>query len=504
MLFTFQTQTEDHILSAMTSGIRNNWMQAIRKCMEMSGVAVGDVTDEPDASHTQSPRFSTRSQSADSKAPPTPEQRNASPRGADNTAQLNGAYASPTKNSNSELSPWRRSHSSGATPRQASHTDSPGATARQTSHTEPKSGDDSNGHTPLFDVSYSTRKDSWGSNKSDSRRRLRLDSPSRLSDRSDSSDQTPLSPGGRRFSSCTWPYVPPSATTSDRSGTSSPVTDTPPNGKGRSKSVDHGRPSDVSAYLSEEEPNKPKELSQQEEDELDNVQRNIRRIHRKSIQEFTHKPQHFEKFEMGTVFSKKTEEKNGSSPSIDKNERSASSDTRFEFGTVFNKKEEKLPRSTSVPNEKPRQSAAYAAQRDSDILSSPRSDIKSSPRRSRTQSPRTRRIVDEQPKSPVTPRAPSAKVKEKTRAKSPRAKSPPPSFDMGDDFLNDMILTPKRRGSAPFAGDTPKDDIIERKWKEVGTHYNNNFALIIVIFSVCITFEIIYLYMSILLLSLLE
>ena len=77
-----------------------------------------------------------------------------------------------------------------------------------------------------------------------------------------------------------------------------------------------------------------------------------------------------------------------------------------------------------------------------------------------------------------SPRAPSAKVKEKSRTKSPRAKSPP--LVAGEtDIMVDKIIQQQQNGAGGGAGgggdgangrppdDDAMNDIIEKKWREV-------------------------------------
>lgn len=81
--------------------------------------------------------------------------------------------------------------------------------------------------------------------------------------------------------------------------------------------------------------------------------------------------------------------------------------------------------------------------------------------RARTVSPRTRRrnAPDlDRTKVLVPGRAPSAKIKDKSKTKSPRPRSPPPSFK--PEPPPNLDLPPPSPG-------TGKEDIIERKWKEV-------------------------------------
>ena len=78
--------------------------------------------------------------------------------------------------------------------------------------------------------------------------------------------------------------------------------------------------------------------------------------------------------------------------------------------------------------------------------------------RTRTGSPRTRRRnapETDKCKIPASMRAPSAKIKDKSKTKGPRARSPPPSFKPG---------APPNVEQPATAG---REDIIERKWKEV-------------------------------------
>ena len=180
---------------------------------------------------------------------------------------------------------------------------------------------------------------------------------------------------------------------------------------------------------------RPQERSVEEEQELDNIERNIRRIHRRSITEFVqkHTPQHFDKFESGTAFT------DGES---DKREVSSSSE-----------------RSTPI----------------SSAVSSPQEDYTSRRRqRSLVAKPLLRRMDLDRVKSVGHPRSPSARVKDRTRAKSPRTKSPPldisgtdmvdsPAHSRSDsdhsileDSLLGVIEVPSRRR-----------DVIEHKWKEV-------------------------------------
>ena len=351
----------------MTSGIRNNWMQAIQKCMESSS------------------RPSHLDYNSRNSLYSTPQR--SSPQRTD--------YSTPQRQTSTSLDSSRR-HPQSAPP----------SAARALYPSEPGT------HSPRSD----TKSDSSGSRMSTpdswSRgRRTVIDS----FNHSEASGKSPsASPQQGRFVSCTWPYD------SSSSGTSSSERDHTPDSHGsRSR-----RNSNVSQYLEDEDSDrKSKELTQEEEQELDNVERNIRRIHRKSISESVHKhrPQHFEKFETGAAFDDKDQ------PDSDK-----SSPTRSHDRSVTPSSRSSTPSSTPRKETPPRRVASPS-------------------RRRATETPER--------KTQTAPRAPSAKIKEKSRAKSPRPRSPPPlEAKMADISLD---------GRSGPSDDEILNEITEGRWKDV-------------------------------------
>jgi len=106
--FILKTRYGDYTLSAMTSGIRTNWMQAIQKCMEMS-----EIRSNSNGAFPKSPRS--------------------------NDVYSTGSSSSNKTSRNS--SPWRRSHSPSPAP--SSRWRSPGS--------DPRSPTSSYSRTPLHE-----------------------------------------------------------------------------------------------------------------------------------------------------------------------------------------------------------------------------------------------------------------------------------------------------------------------------------------------------------------
>ncbi len=187
----------------------------------------------------------------------------------------------------------------------------------------------------------------------------------------------------------------------------------------RSRSDQDGsKPRDLSQYFEEGEKPRELDLTEEQEEELDNIEQNIRQIHRRSITEFVQQqrsPKHLEKFESGRAYAD-------------------------------------LQRPPSLERLPP----------------SPRADTSSpdTARSSRTTSP-SRKRSDSDPRSPLQHRAPSAKVLDKARSRSPRPRSPPPeTADPDEDFLDTFV---QRNLESELSGEKRKPDRkeAEKKWKDV-------------------------------------
>lgn len=207
-------------------------------------------------------------------------------------------------------------------------------------------------------------------------------------------------PRDRHTMTCTWPYENPSSksVTSPREESQPHVTN-------------------VSDYLEEGE--RRVALTPQQEEELDHIEKNIRSIHRKSISDFVqqHKVPHHDKFESASSTRDSDNRSRASS-----SDRSGWSSPR-EAGSVH-----------SSPVGRARQSSI--------------SEV--SPHRRKSD-----------PRSPGYYRAPSAKVKDRSRAKSPRPRSPPP--DKSQEELALMMGHPPDLISSSEAA----AQMIENQWRQV-------------------------------------
>ncbi len=251
-----------------------------------------------------------------------------------------------------------------------------------------------------------------------------------------SSANDPNASPEKRFSS-TWPYASPQASptaaTADdaeqeraargaRSRSSSRGPRTAPRSRSSSQNRGNGsRRSSVSDLIDEQEGPRPqRELTDEEQRELDNVQVNIRRIHRKSITDSVSiaKLPHLDKFEQQAQHGEETPERR---PSLGAREKRR---TRSEAEAPVQKQEEQ-----SVSASRELFSAAGRTR---------------SPGRSRSPgrhswTPSGKKASEEPSKAPAAPRAPSAKIKDKSRSKSPRPKSPPPKrTTRSDDYFDSL------------------------------------------------------------------
>lgn len=138
--------------------------------------------------------------------------------------------------------------------------------------------------------------------------------------------------------SCTWPYAAPAPP---------PEPPVPPGAKSEVAEL-------VSAQDAAAAP-VTGQLSHEDENELDDVQRNIRRIHRRSITEFSHRPPHLDKFE--SAASVAAADDSGSSDGRERRDSSSSygspvrhdRTTRAPATRVKDKARSKSPRPKSPP-----------------------------------------------------------------------------------------------------------------------------------------------------------
>ena len=174
--------------------------------------------------------------------------------------------------------------------------------------------------------------------------------------------------------------------------------------------------------LDEQEGQSQRELTEEEERELDNVQANIRRIHRKSITD--------------SVSVAKL-------PHLDKFEQQSNGDETPERRPSFGSRERRRSRGANEPAvQKKEESVSYSSNASRELFVSP--GRARSPGRSRSPGRPSwtpgKKGAEERSKSPSAPKAPSAKVKDKTRSRSPRPKSPPPKLTTpkNDDYFDSL------------------------------------------------------------------
>ena len=382
----------------MTSGIRSNWIQALQKCMEMSSPGSRDKRGSRSSSPERRPSTGSRSSiSSDVSS------RN---------GHVNGAHINSM-----DTTPWRRISSSNL----SSPVRTPGERSRRSSN----------------DSTSTSASDSRYSGQSDIR----------SSRRGTDTEDEGRGREGRR-PSCTWPYErnaeendldTSTASSESSAGIERRIS------RSRSKSVEASRAPHSekeesgrrrSTYLEDGDLAKKAERSPEEERALDEVEHNIRRIHRKSITEYVqqHKPQHFDKFESGSAF--KSDSKSKTDKTAPYSPRSRASSDRY---------------------------SSYSPK--SDAITPTRSHSTSSVNTTPSSTPRRKHSADIPDRKSSSPRAPSAKIKDKSRTKSPRAKSPPPVYDDSSEAFFDGLTTPNKNNSSP-------DDIIERKWREVSEENN--------------------------------
>ena len=192
-----------------------------------------------------------------------------------------------------------------------------------------------------------------------------------------------------------------------------------------------------------------RELTPEEENELDYVEKNIRHINRKSIIDMQQaKPKFLDKFEKGE------EEETKASPPT----RARSSDS---IG-----KEPRTPTKSSPP---PRDASAkdiVPKHRHSDSNDSSRSSSSSASRSPQSSSGQKDAEKAERKDSiGMRAKSPSAKVMDKTRSRSPRARSPPPDLD--DELFLDKMA--EKLGQKDDTGNSARliHNIIEKKWQQV-------------------------------------
>lgn len=378
----------------MTSGIRNNWMQAIQKCMETSNVhkpdgGSGSAAASPvvkSAEHTPSSRRSYSGANGVSAESPASSPSSYNSYGA--------IYRNQTESSIAHHSP-STSFSEPTTPGRQRRNDEGATTPRTSSHDR-----------------YSSRFSAENAG--------------------DGSSRSASEPRRRKFSS-TWPYA--------SSAESSPASESEHRPRGsRSRSSSQGprtprsrsssqnrssRRSSISDILDEEEGSAQRELTEEEERELDNVQANIRRIHRKSITDSVSVSRlpHLDKFEQQSSQGEETPERRHSV---------GSRESRRSRGTT-----------DESPVQKTEESVVHSSNTSRELFASP--GRARSPGRSRSPGRPNwtpgKRGSEERSKSPGAPRAPSAKVKDKSRSKSPRPKSPPPNLTSSrnnDDYFDSL------------------------------------------------------------------
>ena len=372
----------------MTSGIRNNWMQAIQKCMETSTV------HRPSAGSAAASPSNRRNEHVPGSRRPYSASNGVSPEGSASSSSYSNSYGALYKNQ-TESSIAHHSPSSYSS---SSRDSTPG---RQRRHEE--------GPTTPRSASY----DKYCS-------RFSAENAGDESARSASEPR-------RKFSS-TWPYNSPE---------SSPVPDSEPRSRGsrsrsssrgprtprsRSSSQNRSRRSSISDLL-DEQGEEQRELTEEEERELDNVQANIRRIHRKSITDSVSisKLPHLDKFEQHSNGEDTPERR----PSFGSRERRS----RRPNDSRAHEKEESVNYNTTSASR--------------ELFASPSRGR--SPGRSRSPGRPSwtpgKKGTEERSKSPGAPRAPSAKVKDKSRSKSPRPRSPPPKLTTSrnnDDYFDSL------------------------------------------------------------------
>lgn len=189
--------------------------------------------------------------------------------------------------------------------------------------------------------------------------------------------------------------------------------------------------SKLKLFCSFQEGDRARELTAEEERELDNVQANIRRIHRKSITDSVSiaKLPHLDKFEQQVTTNS-----------------DESPETRSAV-TVTPRESRRSRTNNESPVQKAEETATYSAAASRELFASPGSST-SSPARARSRSPgrpawaggsgsgHKKSAEDTAAKT----RAPSAKVKDKSRSKSPRPKSPPPKLTarQNDEYFDSL------------------------------------------------------------------
>ena len=385
-----QTAYGDHTLSAMTSGIRNNWMQAIQKCMDTSTVhrtSAGSAAASPSNKRNEHVPGSRRLYSASN---------GVSPEGSASSSSYSNScgalYKNQTESSIAHHSPSTYSSSSSrdSTPgRPRRHEEGP-TTPRSASYDK-------------YSSRFSTENagDESGRSASEPRRRFSSTWPYNSPESSPVPESEPRSRGSRSRSSSRGPRTP----------------------RSRSSSQNRSRRSSISDLL-DEQGDEQRELTENEERELDNVQANIRRIHRKSITDSVSisKLPHLDKFEQHSN-GEDTPERRPSFGSRERRSRRGENESR-----AIEKEQSVSYNTTSASRE---------------LFASPGRGR--SPGRSRSPGRPSwtpgKKGAEERSKSPSAPRAPSAKVKDKSRSKSPRPRSPPPKLTTSrnnDDYFDSL------------------------------------------------------------------
>ncbi|KAK2160603.1 hypothetical protein LSH36_129g01041 [Paralvinella palmiformis] len=221
--------------------------------------------------------------------------------------------------------------------------------------------------------------------------------------------------------SCTWPYEIHENNNLERTSSAQSL----------KSSCDSESQRDISQYLDDNE--KSRKFTKQEEEELDNVQKNIRHIHRRSLTESVqvHKLKHLDKFESGAAFSNQLDRQ----PSSKQLNGSRSPD-----------------RSHSPSTRGSRESSASHA----------------SPGRSHA-SHRDHHLSDSDRSTSSGVQAPSAKIKNKTKIHSLRAKSPPPeTMDDDDDYLDTFVKKNLEQSLSDESSNS--NNAIEKNWKHVSSN----------------------------------
>ena len=381
----------------MTSGIRNNWMQAIQKCMESSvdhrstGGSAATSPSSKSKDHIPGSRRSYNGVSAESSSS-SPSSYNSYGAMYKNQTESSIAHHAPNTYSSRDSTPnrLRRHEELPTTPRSASH--------------------------DRYSSRFSTENAGDGSNRSASEPTRKI-----------SEDPNLHSPLGRKFSS-TWPYASPESShvpeseqrsRGSRSRSSSQGTRAP---RSRSSSQNRSRRSSISDLLDEQEGQTQRELTAEEERELDNVQANIRRIHRKSITD--------------SVSIAKL-------PHLDKFEQQSNGEETPERRPSFGSREGRRSRGNNEPTtQKKEETVSYSSNTSRELFASP--GRARSPARSRSPGRPSwtpgKKGAEERPKSPGASKAPSVKIKDKTRSRSPRPKSPPPKLTTprNDDYYDSL------------------------------------------------------------------